>query len=590
MTSALWKQADQNEQYRIMNSLVKERIFPESTIVTEKDDELDIQFHAHVLKVKLERVAAFKRYQLTGAITYAKGNQTQQIDSTEQLIDILTQHFDIPIDERLNQELISSRDGFVSVYRVMESRASTVKASLKYARLPLAINFFSWLQHMADASQLDPLLYSESLAVEGHPTHPLSKTKLPLTEEEVAAYSPEFEKTIPLKLMLIHKDYAGVTSPVEDTQMILNQVIPDYRYKLRAFIEPLGLSLDDYYVIFVHPWQYEHVILHDYIEWIDRQILLPTPYNIDSKATLSFRTMDLVGRPYHIKLPVNIQMTSAVRTVGPVTTVDGPRLSYQLQGLFQRFPHMQIAKEPYGIYAHTEDDRARQLACIVREKPTFTQNGISVVSASLVNRNPVDQQVIVDSYLEWLREDVTPQTIQRFITEYARQLVRPLIAYIQHYGVALEAHMQNTVVNLGPHYEMTFLIRDLGGARLDLVALQQALHNVEITNTSLIAKDMEAVIQKFQHSVIQNQFGELIYHFTQYEGVEERALYSIVAEQVREAIDDDAPHAQILKDVLFGPTITVKALMRMRMKQQVKQYETITLPNPLGEEDDSWRN
>lgn len=101
---------------------------------------------------------------------------------------------------------------------------------------------------------------------------------------------------------------------------------------------------------------------------------------------------------------------------------------------------------------------------------------------------------------------------------------------------------------------------------------------------------MEAVIQKFQHSVIQNQFGELIYHFTQYEGVEERALYRIVAEQVQEAIDDDAPHAQILKDVLFGPTITVKALMRMRMKQQVKQYETITLPNPLREEDDSWRN
>lgn len=53
--------------------------------------------------------------------------------------------------------------------------------------------------------------------------------------------------------------------------------------------------------------------------------------------------MDLIHTPYHVKLPVNVQATSAVRTVSSVTTVDGPKLSHALQGLLQEFPELQVA-------------------------------------------------------------------------------------------------------------------------------------------------------------------------------------------------------------------------------------------------------
>ena len=88
---------------------------------------------------------------------------------------------------------------------------------------------------MTDSGQMNDLSYSESLVVEGHPTHPLSKTKLPLTEDEVKRYAPEFEKIIPLKVMLIHKDDSVTTSMENDEQFILDFIIPEYRYKLKAF-------------------------------------------------------------------------------------------------------------------------------------------------------------------------------------------------------------------------------------------------------------------------------------------------------------------------------------------------------------------
>ncbi|MCI8278850.1 MAG: siderophore synthetase, partial [Staphylococcus xylosus] len=303
-----------------------------------------------------------------------------------------------------------------------------------------------------------------------------------------------------------------------------------------------------------------------------------------SKATLSFRTMQLVHKPFHIKLPVNIQATSAIRTVSSVTTVDGPKLSYELQDMLAIYPQLQVAMEPFGIHAKTEPDDARHLACIVRHQPYVSDNGTTIVTASLVNKNPVDNQVTVDSYINWVNDDVTVDAIKQFLLHYSKALIDPLIAYIQDYGIALEAHMQNTIVNLGPNYQMKFIVRDLGGSRIDLTTLKYKIPNIDVTNTSLIAESIEEVIAKFQHAVIQNQIAELIHHFSQYEFVKASELFELVGEIVEHAIDPSKPHANKLKQVLFGETITVKALLRMRMESKVKQYVTIDLRNPIYKE------
>ena len=43
--------------------------------------------------------------------------------------------------------------------------------------------------------------------------------------------------------------------------------------------------------------------------------------------------------------------------------------------------------EPFGAYADVDSDLARQLACIIRQKPVIFENGSTVVTASLVNPN-----------------------------------------------------------------------------------------------------------------------------------------------------------------------------------------------------------
>ncbi|MDK4213938.1 IucA/IucC family protein [Staphylococcus warneri] len=584
MTRNEWLLADKNIQHRMLNAILKEQICPEDAKINKTTEKIELQYHGRVLTAYVLRKSMLERYVFDGQFTYQCGDERIKITSLESLLNILNDAFDIEISERLYHELIHSRDSFVESYKQFNNRASLIHQSMTFSMLPDTINFFTWLQHIKDNGATNDLSYSESLVLEGHPTHPLTKTKLPLTTEEIRRYAPEFEKIIPLHIMLVSSSHIITTSMENDEQYIVNQVIPELKDNLQAFLKPLDLDINDYRAIFVHPWQYDHVIGERFKTWISDKILIPTPFTVESKATLSFRTMELLHHPFHIKLPVNVQATSAVRTISTVTTVDGPKLSYALQDMLNIYPELKVAAEPFGEYVDMDPDLARQLACIVREKPVLTQEGSTIVSASLVNRNPVDNDVVVDSYIKWTYNELTSESIERFIRQYTSTLVRPLIAYIQDYGIALEAHMQNTIVNLGPNYQMNFLVRDLGGSRIDLQTLKYKLPDVEITNESLIADSIEAVIGKFQHAVVQNQLAELIHHFNQYDMVNEQALFKIVQQEIETAIDDNKNHAEALHRVLFGQKISVKALLSMRMENKVKKYLNTELENPIKKE------
>lgn len=579
-----WKHADRNMQYRVVNALIKENIWTHSTTIFKENHYITIEFEQVLLNVHYKYESALSRYEFDGPIIYMNHQHKESVDSLENLLDILVTDFHIDIPFHLKSELIHSRDSFIEVYKEFDTRHEYLQRHDKYINDSERLNFFTWLEKLKKNNDIDDVLYSESLIFEGHPTHPLTKTKLPLSMEEVRTYSPEFEKIINLKVMLIHNEYVNVTTILDHSQFILNEVIPEYLDELHTFMNDRERLLKDYKVILVHPWQYEHTIRNKYKEWLQDYILISTPFQVPSKATSSFRTMSLINHPYHVKLPVNVQATSAVRTVSPETTIDGPKLSQALHRELNQYTQLDVVLEPYGLFAKTDSDDARQLACIIREKPFIKNDGILLVTGALVNKNVVDNEITVDSYLKWINDDINQHTIHQFMRNYTRQLVTPLLALIQDYGIALEAHMQNTLVHLGPKYQIQFIVRDLGGSRIDIKTLSQRLKHIEVENKSLLADSIEEVIMKFQHAVVQNQLAELIFHFKKYEFIKEEELFNIIQEEIEVAINDTKPHADTLRKVLFGPTITVKALLKMRMKKKVKKYLNISLDNPIKRE------
>ncbi len=586
MTTIHHLNADQNIQYRILVACIKERLFPEQTAVQYEKDKLVIQLHQHILHVACVAKSMLFQFELEGPIYEKVNHEDIEVQTVEKLLAILEGKFGIEFHEQLVKELLHSRLGLELSYQQLRQRQSMMRHSLKFSRMPESLNFIAWLNHINDDSDFSALGYTEGMVWDGHPSHPLTKTKLPLTVDEIQKYAPEFMKVIPLKIVLVHQSILKFTSMTDQEDFVLSEIIPDMESQLRQWMQMYQSSLDEYRVMFVHPWQYENVITEEFGQWIAEHLVIPTPFTVDSKATLSFRTMRLLKYPFHIKLPMNVQATSAVRTVSTVTTVDGPKLSYQLQEMLDIYPTLTIAAEPYGAHLDVEADLARQFAMIVRYAiEDKKQNHTQIVTAALTQINPVDGQIVIDSLIEYVYGEISQDTIVQFMTQYMQALIPPLIGYIQKYGIALEAHQQNTVLQIDKDtHALSFIVRDLGGSRIEPQTLKQTVPELTVSNQSLITENIDEVIAKFQHAVIQNQLGTVIHHFHHRHGINEKVLYNVAGEIIENAITSNLNHAEALKRLLFGKKMTVKALLNMRMEQKVKQYVQIEIDNPLERE------
>ncbi|PNZ11854.1 siderophore synthetase [Staphylococcus coagulans] len=586
MTTIHHLNADQNIQYRILVACIKERLFPEQTAVQYEKDKLVIQLHQHILHVACVAKSMLFQFELEGPIYEKVNHEDIEVQTVEELLAILEGKFGIEFHEQLVKELLHSRLGLELSYQQLRQRQNMMRHSLKFSRMPESLNFIEWLNHINDDSDFSALGYTEGMVWNGHPSHPLTKTKLPLTVDEIQKYAPEFMKVIPLKIVLVHQSILKFTSMTDQEDFVLSEIIPDMESQLRQWMQMYQSSLDEYRVMFVHPWQYENVITEEFGQWIAEHLVIPTPFTVDSKATLSFRTMRLLKYPFHIKLPMNVQATSAVRTVSTVTTVDGPKLSYQLQEMLDIYPTLTIAAEPYGAHLDVEADLARQFAMIVRYAiEDKKQNHTQIVTAALTQINPVDGQIVIDSLIEYVYGEISQDTIVQFMTQYMQALIPPLIGYIQKYGIALEAHQQNTVLQIDKDtHALSFIVRDLGGSRIEPQTLKQTVPELTVSNQSLITENIDEVIAKFQHAVIQNQLGTVIHHFHHRHGINEKVLYNVAGEIIENAITSNLNHAEALKRLLFGKKMTVKALLNMRMEQKVKQYVQIEIDNPLERE------
>ncbi|BAS45491.1 hypothetical protein SSCHL_0711 [Staphylococcus schleiferi] len=586
MTTIHHLNADQNIQYRILVACIKERLFPEQTAVQYEKDKLVIQLHQHILHVACVAKSMLFQFELEGPIYEKVNHEDIEVQTVEELLAILEGKFGIEFHEQLVKELLHSRLGLELSYQQLRQRQNMMRHSLKFSRMPESLNFIAWLNHINDDSDFSALGYTEGMVWNGHPSHPLTKTKLPLTVDEIQKYAPEFMKVIPLKIVLVHQSILKFTSMTDQEDFVLSEIIPDMESQLRQWMQMYQSSLDECRVMFVHPWQYENVITEEFGQWIAEHLVIPTPFTVDSKATLSFRTMRLLKYPFHIKLPMNVQATSAVRTVSTVTTVDGPKLSYQLQEMLDIYPTLTIAAEPYGAHLDVEADLARQFAMIVRYAiEDKKQNHTQIVTAALTQINPVDGQIVIDSLIEYVYGEISQDTIVQFMTQYMQALIPPLIGYIQKYGIALEAHQQNTVLQIDKDtHALSFIVRDLGGSRIEPQTLKQTVPELTVSNQSLITENIDEVIAKFQHAVIQNQLGTVIHHFHHRHGINEKVLYNVAGEIIENAITSNLNHAEALKRLLFGKKMTVKALLNMRMEQKVKQYVQIEIDNPLERE------
>ncbi len=458
---------------------------------------------------------------------------------------------------------------------------------------------------------LDP----ENLVVVGHPWHPMCKARLGLHLHEVLRSGPESLAAAEIAAVDVRTDLARCAGDFLDmSRALFPRAAPGWLRLPAHALQRVRLPR-----VLGALWGPD----------VRPAAVAPVP----ARALLSLRTVAAAG--LHVKLSVDLHTTSARRQISPMSSHNGPRIGDLLGTIAVKDPQtnrgLRLQHEPgsAGLDPHALSERselAGHLGVILRHDlraPTESLaetvpgpgEAVAWVCAALGERWPGDPDelradlpvprdmaksagpITTGALLHRHEGDPLLRAITSAypspllaLQRYVELLVPPALRLCTAHGVALEMHLQNTLVVHRRGRLCGFIVRDLGGIRIHRGRLAAAGHAPDLAAHSFIVTDDLAETQtKLAHTLIHAHLGTVFAWAADLLHVDEGALWA----HTRGVLDDTfaawsraEPRLTSAcaedRAALLAPVVQAKALLRMRIDERVSDYAYTRVPSPLA--------
>ncbi|KAF7424254.1 hypothetical protein PC9H_009560 [Pleurotus ostreatus] len=432
---------------------------------------------------------------------------------------------------------------------------------------------YSYEHPPAAALFSSPSIDWEQSIVEGHPTHPMHKTRRflpPITDFQPGEYDLYHPKlrfvALPKDDLKITHDFEGLTAPVREAASANAN---------KPLVVPEG-----FLAIPVHELQVAHIQ-----DKFKDAVIYPPEFYVSALAQQSIRSV-IVPEAYKelsLKLGVGIKLTSAVRTISPASAYLGPRFSEQVvPALTMDWNIVTVAKELASVvHAHPDGEIAKHCSAIVRqcyENTSEERNERLIVCTSLVESGHAGSDGDVPAVIRIFDLDTEDKRAD-WLDKFVKLFFEAFLPSVIHDGVAFECHPQNCVArfDLDTKELRGFIIRDFGGLRIHPETLK-ASTGVDVDfveGHSIIAEDLDDVYTRMYHTVIHNHLQQLIRVLgLHYNGRGWRI--------VRKHLHAIIPHDHGLYVSWLSPenkTFPGKCFMRMRMQGMYRFHLHGPFPN-----------
>ncbi|WP_164462117.1 IucA/IucC family protein [Bacillus sp. FJAT-42376] len=465
-------------------------------------------------------------------------------------------------------------------------------------------NSINWIGHTAAEDEFfSPLAFFEQLAVHGHTLHPCTKTKMGMSAEEVKAYSPECGGKPAVVYATVHKSLTSASllrsGGVKELLFLQNEGLQEV---FEQELNGCSMNPGEYELIPLHPWQAEHVLPDLYIQELqEKRIVLLHGWTEPSYALSSLRTLLPLAKgrnqPFHLKTAIRVQATSAVRTVSPASAMHGPMFTGLFRALArtEHFPSgLKLLAEEAGIHFKDSEseEREKNLAAMIRENPersvAFHEGELAVPGVALISDSPFGNgSVLLEAvrlYKRTMNDRSLEQAAVNWIRDYSRLLFESCLPLMTRYGIALEAHLQNSIPVLKHGVPVRLIVRDYGGIKILNQRLRKAGHEfVFQVDTHVEAKNEAALQDTVSHALIQNHLGELIIQLVQELNMDELPLWEAAAEELERVFDELAEDPDAVSDrtALMEEELSLKSLVGMRLNHTIDNTYT-KVPNPFA--------
>jgi siderophore synthetase component len=368
---------------------------------------------------------------------------------------------------------------------------------------------------------------------------------------------------------------------------------------LRAAYPQLPRPRAGYLLHPVHAWQLAAVLPTRYRDLFDAGVLRHADAPVlAATPTAALRTLLLPGVAAggrYLKLSLDIQVTSARRSISVASTRNATALSDLVGGLLAEqgallLPEVAGAAEPAG------PGRERDLGAILRHGLTgqLRPGEIAVPGVALAAIWPPTGRMVIDELVA-----AHPGGASGFLADYAAVLLPAPLRLLAEHGIALEAHLQNTIVTFVDGRPARLVLRDVAGLRLHRQRLADAGHALRLWPGSVVGTDdLDVARAKLGYTLLQAHLGEVVLRLVERHGLVEAEAWATVGavlveaevgrgrfpRRVRAGAGGDRTAAgRAAADLawLTAPTVPHKALVGMRLDPYGGD-RYLPVANPLG--------
>ncbi|MEM6805486.1 MAG: IucA/IucC family protein, partial [Bacteroidota bacterium] len=357
----------------------------------------------------------------------------------------------------------------------------------------------------------------------------------------------------------------------------------------------------------VHPYQLSQIESRFTQEMTKGYILCFEEITIAAQASMSLRTL----MPYddsspYIKLPINIQTTSMLRTHSPPRVHAGPILSRLLENILRKdlelSAYLKTMPEPLGIYVNDDaylgesQNPSYHLNVLYKVNPLqlIGPNEICVPLSAALEISPLSAKPLILEIMNFQGELSTTEALAYF-EAYAERVISGQLGLYVKYGIAMEAHQQNCSLVFSESGEFLYsIIGDLAGGieiyepilHMNGIQIKEDMHPTK----KHIFEEGEIPEQQIIHTTFNYHLIPLSLIIAQHYQLDWQELLEILVHSVRRCIDTyrkdklhlankddwDAYLEEVdrIERVLLKDDIQVRSLLRMSLGMTQKNVYT----------------
>eukprot|EP01132_Coremiostelium_polycephalum_P003775 gene3775-4699_t len=529
--------------------------------------------------------------------------------------------------EEFNEDHINSVANMTLVNTLTIEKLALIKKE------SIGCNLSSILDYVQRKLKEDPSFqvstFYEQIHLLGHYFHPLAKLRKGFSIRETIKYCPEFSNQIDLQYIAVDKSLVGYSilkdstyldhHNIKDPNQFIFSIFPSIKDSIVNHFIKNNLDINQYSILFVHPFQKSQIVPKLYSDLLNQNkiIILPDSISVPSQALVSMRTLSVYNTTNnnlypHIKLSLNVVLTSSIRTISSQSAHNSTRISKIILDIAQREKEqfqekVEFLPEIFSTWFNGSNDlnqdkiNLKSLTNIWRFNPNnyCSINQHTIICCSLFSVSPITNQTIIMELIGkmklHLQLDICTIS-KKWFNQYIEMLLTAGIIFFSRYGIAFELHLQNTllVVNCLTGEPIKLLIKDWAGIRIFPPRLKRQGYDFDYLPGSVTIKnDISDCYPKIFHSLFICHISEVINTISENViQIKESELWDIVYEICsntfqslkKQTVFDPELVEQVCCDekvFLESPLTRGKSLTKMRLYSNNQSEIFFNVKNPL---------